>query len=353
MDKVFINGLSSISAQDTFKTNFLESVEVIEDKNVLEAKQPSYKEYIAPGAIRRMAKGVKMGVACAIETLKEANIELPDAIITGTGMGCVEDSEKFLKNILDNDEQFLTPTSFIQSTHNTVAGQIALTIQCKAYNFTYVNGSVSFESALIDALTQFKQYEINSALIGGVDETSNHTMDLYKLNGTIKKDEDAPYSIVNSQSNGVVFSEGANFCALSNTKSESSYAELKDVKIYNKLSSEEVYSKYQQFLKSNNLEESEVDAIVLGLNGDVAFDSIYDLLKEKTSNIPQIYYKHLSGEFNSASSFGFWIAANVLKIQQVPDSISLNSIQKSEYKNIVLYNQFKGLDHSFVLLSKC
>ena len=51
---------------------------------------------------------------------------MPDAIITGTGLGCLEDTEKFLTAMVTNKEEFLTPTSFIQSTHNTVSAQIAL-----------------------------------------------------------------------------------------------------------------------------------------------------------------------------------------------------------------------------------
>ena len=115
-----------VSAQKTFDSEFLSEVSVNETENVLYAQQPSYKEMIPPAMIRRMAKGVKMGIYASTKALEEAGIEQPGAIITGTGMGCVEDSEKFLKAILDNDEQFLTPTSFIQSTHNTVGAQIAL-----------------------------------------------------------------------------------------------------------------------------------------------------------------------------------------------------------------------------------
>ena len=59
-------------------------------------------------------------------------------------------------------KNILTPTSFIQSTHNTVGGQIALELQCKGYNFTYVHGSNSFESALLDAKLQL---ELNEAKI--------------------------------------------------------------------------------------------------------------------------------------------------------------------------------------------
>jgi NAD(P)H-hydrate repair Nnr-like enzyme with NAD(P)H-hydrate dehydratase domain len=60
--------------------------------------------------IRRMSKTVKMSSVASQYALKEAGIENPDAIIVGTGMGCSQDSEKFLKNVIDNHEEFLTPT---------------------------------------------------------------------------------------------------------------------------------------------------------------------------------------------------------------------------------------------------
>ncbi|RYZ82834.1 MAG: hypothetical protein EOP06_21045 [Proteobacteria bacterium] len=85
---------------------------------------------------------MKNGIVASTVAMKEAAMEMPEAIITGTGMGCIEDSDKFLKAIIDNGEQFLTPTSFIQSTHNTVASSIAISLGCKSYNFTYVNGAV-------------------------------------------------------------------------------------------------------------------------------------------------------------------------------------------------------------------
>src|ERR1700712_360138 len=104
MKTCYINGVGSISAQKTFEEGFLQEVTLNETDNILFAEQPSYKEVIPPAAIRRMAKGVKMGIFASNQALKDAKVEVPDAIITGTGMGCVEDSNKFLKAILDNDE---------------------------------------------------------------------------------------------------------------------------------------------------------------------------------------------------------------------------------------------------------
>ncbi|MFL9844657.1 beta-ketoacyl synthase N-terminal-like domain-containing protein [Flavobacterium rhizosphaerae] len=353
MKKCYINGASCISAQKTFDADFLEHAVVNDNENVLTVQEPDYKEFISPSAGRRMAKGVKNGIAASSRALAEAGIETPEGIITGTGMGCSIDSEKFLTAVLDNKEQFLTPTSFIQSTHNTVAAQIALGLQCRSYNFTYVNGAVSFESSLIDGLLQIQEGEAANILTGCVEETAQSTVNFLKLNGVIKPDGEAPYTVLNSESKGIVMSEGAAFFVLSDTQSQSTYAELKDVSIYNVLTKNEVAEKLLFFLQQNNLTITDVDAVVLGYNGDAAYDGYYAPIAELLPDAAQLYYKHLSGEFNTASSFGLWAAAKILKTQQVPQVVKANTVSKNSYSHILLYNQYEGRDHSFILLSKC
>lgn len=353
MQKCYINGMGCVSSQDTYETSFLESVEINTTENIVYAKQPSYKELIPPAAARRMAKGVKMGLAASTKALKEANVEVPDAIITGTGMGCIEDSEKFLKALIDNNEEYLTPTNFIQSTHNTVGAQIALGLGCKGYNFTYVNGSISFESALLDAKLQLENEEENTILVGAADETSSHTMELFKLVNIIKKESDLPYSVLDSNSSGVVYSEGATFVTLENVKKENTYAVLEALQIQNELNIDEVENFISSFLEKNNLKIQDIDVVVLGNNGDINFDTYYTAVGSLFSQIPQVYYKHLSGEFNTASAFGFWVAASILKNQAIPQVVKMNSIEKANFSKVLLYNQFQGKDHSLVLLSKC
>lgn len=353
MKKCYINGLGNISAQNTFETDFLEDAVVNNSENVLYANQPSYKEMIPPAASRRMAKGVKMGIAASTKALAEANVTIPDAIITGTGMGCVEDSEKFLKAILDNKEEFLTPTSFIQSTHNTVGAQIALGLQCKGYNFTYVNGAVSLETALLDAKIQVETEEENTILVGGIDETAQHTLDLYKLINVIKREEDAPYNVLDSTSNGVIFSEGATFFTIENQQKESSYAIIEAIKIHNSLSVDEVESFIVSFLNENNCDLNLIDAVVFGNNGDVQFDNYYSVSNSLFKNTAQVYYKHLSGEYNTASGFGLWCAAKIMKNQIIPDVLKMNNIVSNKMETVLLYNQYQGKDHSLILLKKC
>lgn len=350
MKNCYINGISAISAQDTFESDFLNSAVINENDNILRAIDPNYKAFIPPAAIRRMAKGIKMGVATSAQALEKAGLEQVDAIIVGTGMGCSQDSEKFLRNIIDNKEEFLTPTSFIQSTHNTVAGQIAVRLTCKGYNFTYVNGAISFESALLDACMQITSDEANSILVGGIDEYAEHTFSLYQLIGLIKSAQDRPFSVLNSTTKGAVFAEGATFFALENTRKESTFAQVIDVRVKNKLNQEQVATFINDFLDKNALNLSQIDVVVLGNNGDVEYDGYFKKAAAHLSESTQIYYKHLSGEYNTASAFGVWLASNILKNQHIPEIVRLNSIEKQQYKTILLYNQYRGLDHSLVLM---
>ena len=174
INTVYINGVGAVSAQGIWRADIFDTATSL-SAAISPAIQPNYKALIAPAMIRRMSKGIKMSIFAAQQALDEASMAVPDAIITGTGLGCSEDSEKFLRNILDDNEQYLTPTAFIQSTHNTVAAQIALRLGCKGYNFTYVNGSSSFESALLDALLQLQTGESAQVLVGGMDEIAAHT----------------------------------------------------------------------------------------------------------------------------------------------------------------------------------
>lgn len=353
MGKYYINGIGCVSAQET--TNLEKEIQDFTalKEPVVSANKPNYRGFIPPAMIRRMSVGVKMGVVASSLALKEAKIETPDAIITGSGMGCLQDSEKFLKNIIDNDEQFLTPTAFIQSTHNTVGAQIALGLGCKAYNVTYVHDATSFETSLIDAMMMLDEGEEN-ILVGGVDEIGKYTTDLHKLVGHVKDENTLKEGVLNSNSKGAVYSEGSQFFVLENKKTENSYAELVDVITYDTILEEEISTKIETFLSANNLVVSELDAVVLGLNGDVEFDGIYKQLQDAIlSETPQVYYKHLSGEYNTASAFGMWTAYKMIKNQEIPENLLLNSIQKSPIKNVLLYNQYRGKNHSFVLLKLC
>jgi len=354
MKKVYIQGVGSISSQKTYdNTEFLDEISTYKE-TVISVVHPNYKAYIPPTAARRMAKGIKMGVVASKIALEDAGIDAVDAIITGTGMGCVVDSEKFVSAIIDYNEEFLTPTSFIQSTHNTVGGQIALGLGCKGYNFTYVHGSVSFEFAMLDAKMQLALDEASTILVGGVDELGAHTVTLHKLINHIKTEAVSPSTVLTSQTQGAVFSEGANFFVLGNSVNKNSYAELIAVKTFNTLSAKQLDTAVLDFLEKNGLSVASIDVLVLGANGDVAYDDYYNALQTGLfAETQHVSYKHICGEFNTASAFGVWLGAKILKTQKIPDVVRLNNKDISSVEYLLLYNQYRGENHSLTLLKKC
>lgn len=352
MSAVYINSASCISVQDTLNENIFQNLNAENSKQIIKAIEPNYKEFIPPAMIRRMSKTVKMSSVASHYALKEAGIEKPDAIIVGTGMGCSQDSEKFLKNVIDNQEEFLTPTYFIQSTHNTVAGQIALGLQCHAYNFTYVNTSSSLEFSFLDAKLQINDGEAANVLVGSTDEQTDRTMELYCLNNTIKKETDLPADYLHSATNGVIWGEGASFFVVGKEKTENSYAKLTDIKISNRLELNETSDFIQDFLAKNNLSIQDIDAVILGFSGDAGSDVYYTKAMDLFPDSALLYYKHLSGEFNTASGFSTFIACHILKEQQIPGMMMINPVKKEGVKNVLLYNHLAGSDHSLVLLEK-
>lgn len=352
MNAVYINSAACISVQDTLNENFFQNLHPENSTQVLKAIEPIYKEFIPPAMIRRMSKTVKMSSVASHFALKEAGIENPDAIIVGTGMGCSQDSEKFLKNVIDNQEEFLTPTFFIQSTHNTVAGQIALGLQCHAYNFTYVNTSSSLEFSFLDAKLQINDGEAENVLVGSTDEQTERTMELYKLNKTIKKEENLPVNYLNSTTDGVIWGEAASFFVVGKNKTENSYAQLKDIQISSRLDLTEIQQFIEEFLTKNNLKHDEIDAVILGFSGDAKSDIYYTKAMDVFQNSALLYYKHLSGEFNTASGFSTFMACHILKNQTIPEVMMINDLKKEEIKNVLLYNHLGGNDHSLVLLER-
>lgn len=171
-EAIYINAYSSISAQDSFYGNW----EHLSSPTgaFLDAQEPQYKDFLPRKQLRRMSRVVRMGLATAMQALEQGGQPVVDAIVSGTAWGCVQDTEKFLEALIVNQEQYLTPTAFVQSTHNTVAGQIALLKDNNGYNMTYVQGKVSFELAVIDALTLLEQGAAQTVLVNGLDELTSH-----------------------------------------------------------------------------------------------------------------------------------------------------------------------------------
>ncbi len=128
------------------------------------------RAFLPPMETRRMSKIMKASLLSAFTVLQEAGIERPDAIIAATSKGMLELSTLFLQDIVDNQEQQLKPTVFMQSTHNTIASAIAIQTQCHGYNITYSQGDDSAAWAIRDAKMLLRKGEARTVLVCAFDE---------------------------------------------------------------------------------------------------------------------------------------------------------------------------------------
>lgn len=174
---MYLGAASCISFQDTIGDGNPWDV-LTELNSESQLVQPEYKEFVKPALLRRMSSALKMGVAGGKMSLQKAGLENCDAITVGTGLGCVRDTLKFMKVMYEEAETGLSPTSFIQSTHNSIAGQIALMLGNHGYNMTHVQDSLSLGYALSDAELLIGEADAETVLVGAVDEKTEELVEL-------------------------------------------------------------------------------------------------------------------------------------------------------------------------------
>jgi len=351
--EAYINSLSCISHHPTFNDDFFfKETSVLPSSNFLFVTPPVYRDYIPATMIRRASHILKMGLSAGLMCLKQEGEEKTDAIIIGTAMGCYEDTDKFLRSLNENAERMLTPTSFIQSTHNTVAGQLALLVKCHGYNFTYVHQNLSFEYALLDALLLLKEGEAKSVLVGGVDELIPPLCELFERAGHIKKTVHLAEPIWQSKTKGYVAGEGAVFFKLG-AKSASSIAKIRGVRPIQKISDTNELSIYvDEFLNNCGLTKHDLSVVLSGINGDTEKDKN---LNEYISdiNLPVAYFKHLCGEYFTASAFALWFAAQILKKQEVPTCAVREDRSVKNIRHILIVTHHNDRQYSLICVSQC
>ena len=351
---MYIRATGNISPQRTFGHQPLVDA-VAYSGNRLACIEPDYKDFIDPKQIRRMSRIIRMGVAAAMECLQEAGVKVPDAIVTGTAYGCLEDTNSFLSKMVEFKEELLTPTAFIQSTHNTIGAQIGLLLQCNNYNNAFVHRGFSFESALLDGMMLLKENDATNVLVGAIDEITNTSHTILNRLGLCKQGPVSNLDIYKTKTKGTIAGEGAVFFLLATDPSATDYAKLDGLHTFYKPEGGTAIEKQiADFLAKNNVSINDIDLIITGKNGDASSDEVYDQLSETIfSNKEIVNYKYLCGEYPTAASFAMWLAATTIKAEKLPAVLSSAVLQDKKINRILIYNHYQGIHHSLSLLSAC
>lgn len=311
----YIQSASSITHQATFQqAGFFSSIQKLAQD--AELVQPNYKDFITPKALRRMNKILRMSLTCAKDCLAQANVEQPGALIVGTGLGALEDTEKFLKNFIDAKDGLIPPTSFIQSTHNTMAGQLSLILKNHSYNMTHTQNSLSFELAMQDALLCLDEGTEN-VLLGAADERIDF------LDFLLKK-----LNVDNLQ-----LTSGSSFFVFSKEKNQNTLAKIADVQTVGLCADFETSA--TAFLEKNKLKTSAIDLL------------LFSAPDEKQSLETQTFFKGIetknytkySGAYMTNAAFAMHWAADL--------------IQQKQQQRVLICNRLNPKNVGFTLIENC
>lgn len=310
---VYILSTKQISVQQPLCEDWMtQPVEYQEPFN--RSIDPSFKDYISPIEARRMGKILKRAIATSKEAIKASGLESVDAIITGTGYGCIENTEFFLEALSKEGEQMLSPTYFMQSTHNTISSLVAIQTKNHGYNVTYAHKGISFDSALQDAFLQMRLGKIKSALVGGHDELTPTFYNILKKGGMMGQDDE-------------MCGEAAVSVVLS-TEAQDYLCKLVNFKMLHKPTMEKLKTIAKDF---------QAEYILTGISGNHKSDEAYmKECKELFGEAKLLKYKHLFGESFTSSGLGVYVAAHYLKAGKL--------------SKILVFNHSDGNNYSLTLL---
>lgn len=353
--KAYITSTGIISPQETHKSTDFPDFVREEVCNRLICLEPDYKVLINPVQLRRMPRILKMGLAAARLCISRSGGINPDGIIVGTGLGCLDNLEKFLLEILDNNEHITSVLPFINSTHNAVAAHIAMLLQNHGYNLTYCHRGLSFESALDDALMNLEEKKASHILLGGIDESTSDFMQLHSYLGYWKK----PISnllLLEDKSPGTIAGEGSAFFMLSSVPSDDHPVIVDGVHTFispDTANESDIIPEIDRFLEKHDTDKKEISLFLTGMNGDEVFDRVYRSLGQGyfSAQTGLAYYKHLCGEYYTSSSFALWLASVILQTQTIPKVTEIIPPGKRNIEKILIYNHTRNSEHALILLS--
>lgn len=179
--------------------------------NTFNAVEPDYKEVIANANLRRrMNRMLKMGTYAAMKCLADTDV---DMMLTATSLGSISDTEKMLDTIYSSGETLGNPTAFIQSTFNTLAGNIAQLKSTHIPNVTFVNRGETVANALRYAQVKLSGDADNILYVSSDEKTelSETVLKKFKLSANGMYGEGSAAMILSSEKTGalaeIVFSK--------------------------------------------------------------------------------------------------------------------------------------------------
>ncbi|MBG9378491.1 beta-ketoacyl synthase chain length factor [Panacibacter sp. DH6] len=342
---LYIHQSSCISPQQTFGNVDIEHLYTTGD-NKLKVIEPAYKN-IPPGVLRRMSRNVKIGIAAALPLLEHTFV---DGIIIGTANGGMEESVRFLNQMVEYQEGLLTPGDFVQSTANAVASQISLMTSNKSYNSTHVHRGFSFENALLDAAMLVKENPGKNFMVGGVDVISPYNYNVDVLAGCFRKENISSDALYDGSETGTIAGEGAAMFVV-NDNANNAAVRIAAFDFFHTGNTGILEERLYNFLQAHNVDIRST-LLLSGDEGDERTALLYNKAVA-VCNAPVVArFKHMTGDYATASAVAVWLAAQILQAETIPQHMLRHGAWWHGCTNVLIYNAYRQWQHSIILVSK-
>lgn len=221
----------------------------------------------------------------------------------------------------------------------------------KGYNITHVHLGLAFENALLDAVMRLEEFSAHQYLLGAVDDISAYNYSINLKEGWFKDEPMSIQTLFTSNTKGSVPGEGAAMFMV-NSEKTGAIAKLLAIDTLHSKDAQVVKQQLQEFISKNLPADESIDCFISGENGDDRLKHFYsncEALVPESSAI--LRYKHLTGEYPTASAVALRIACSILQTGTIPGHFLKTSASSNKLRNILLYNNFKGAQHSFILVA--
>lgn len=285
------------------------------------------------------------------------------AVSVGTGLGELGQTTAFVENLILHDEAQPRPACFINSVHNSVAGQIGLLLGARGENHTFTHGLISFELAVWQARQTILAGRAEQVIACGVDELNPYLLLAGRRFGWWREgDWPASELLYGASRHGTRPGEGAGCLVLGRPDPKAGHVHLLDVRAETVLESTQGPQAEAGFVESSlrgaGLDWQDVDIVIVGSNGDAGNAAEYRTALQAMERrcgraLPAATYKGATGDYATAAAVGAALAAESVAQAAPAEPLRVSTeCPTPEIRHALLYHRYPTGHRSVLLVGR-
>ncbi len=301
------------------------------DYPVYTADPTPLKEFISPKKLRRVNKYSKIATLAAHLAMQDAGFNTPPydlnmAVIVASGYGASTTTFKFLDDVIQEGDEFASPTQFSNSVHSSAASHITILLQIQGPCLTVTQFEMSPVAALLNAQAWLREKRVDAVLLGSVDEIN--PVLLYYYQNLWKTQIPKAIEPLNFQKQTAIPGEGAAFMLLTRDQGRPpKYGYINDISWQN--------------TSAFNLPKD--DTVIIGADGHRTCGHGYAKIVRETDQHRIKTFSTITGSMPSGQMFDVALASLASRNRLLPDrfcSIKANQNQDLGVIYVSSYPEF-------------